>query len=382
MRLPAAWRHLSLRAWHSTKKVKHRSGTILGGLLLASLLQGCTAVNYYSQLIDGHFDLMGRAEPIDKVAAREGSTPELREALKMAVSVRDFASSELALPDNKSYRTYADLERDQVVWMVVATPEFSIEPHRSCFLMVGCLSYRGYFARQNAETFEAEMRSQGMDTYIGRSLAYSTLGWFDDPLLNTIVKRGEVRMVEVIFHELAHQQLYINGDTTFNESFATAVAQIGARRWFELRGEEKLRAYLQLEARELAFNRLLIKRRESLGELYRKPLPLEVMRSEKAKQFAQLQLDYRELMAGLGGGHEYDHWMAQPLNNAHLALNATYQEHVPAFVRLFEEYGRQFADFYRAAEKLGSLPQKERDKQIAALLERATLQEQLVHRMH
>lgn len=363
------------------EKIKHHPGRIFSGLLLASMLQGCAAVNYYSQLIDGHFDLMGRAEPINEVTAREESPSELRAALKMAVLVRDFASSELALPDNKSYRTYADLERDQVVWMVVATPEFSIEPHRSCFLVVGCLSYRGYFARKDAEAFAAELKQQGMDTYIGRSLAYSTLGWFDDPLLNTIVKGGETRIVEVIFHELAHQQLYVNGDTTFNESFATAVARIGAMRWFELRNEqEKYHAYLQSQARELAFNRLLIKRRETLGELYKRQLIPEAMRSEKAAQFAQLQLDYRDLMIGLGGGHEYDRWMAQSLNNAHLALNATYQEHVPAFVRLFEENGRQFADFYRAAKKLGALPQKERDREIAALLERATSQEQLVHR--
>lgn len=363
------------------EKTKHHPGRIFSGLLLASMLQGCAAINYYSQLIGGHFDLMGRAEPINKVTARKESAPELRAALKMAVLVRDFASSELALPNNKSYRTYADLKRDQVTWMVVATPEFSIEPHKSCFLVVGCLSYRGYFSGEDAEVFASELKSQGMDTYIGRSLAYSTLGWFDDPLLNTIVKRGETRMAEVIFHELAHQQLYINGDTTFNESFATAVAQLGARRWFELRDEpEKYRAFLQSEARELAFNRLLIKRREALGELYQRQLTPEAMRNEKAKQFEQLQLDYRALMTELGGSHEYDQWMAQPLNNAHLALNATYQEHVPAFIRLFEENGKQFADFYRAAKKLGALTQKERDREIAALLERAASQEQLVHR--
>lgn len=376
MRLRATWQYPLSSAGRSMEKVKRHSCRVFGGLLLASLLQGCTTVNYYSQLIDGHFDLMGRAEPIAKVTAREESTPELRAALKMAALVRDFASSELALPNNKSYRTYADLERDQVVWIVVATPEFSIEPHSSCFLVVGCLSYRGYFARQDAEAFASELKLQGMDTYIGRSLAYSTLGWFDDPLLNTIVKRGEMRMVEVIFHELAHQQLYVNGDTTFNESFATAVAQIGAKRWFELQNQkEKYHAYLQSEARELAFNRLLIKRRGALGELYQRQLAPEAMRSEKAKQFAQLQLDYRDLMAELGGDHEYDRWMAQPLNNAHLALNATYQEHVPAFVRLFEENGSQFAGFYRAAKKLGALPQKARDKEIAALLERATSRE-------
>jgi predicted aminopeptidase len=262
-----------------------------------------------------------------------------------------------------------------VVWLVVATPEFSIEPLQSCFLVVGCVSYRGYFTKEDADTYAAELKRQGMESYIGKSSAYSTLGWFNDPLLNTIVKEGELRMVDVIFHELSHQKLYLNGESTFNESFATAVAQIGSKRWFERQGaEQKYRRYLHLSEQSLAFNRLLIRQREALATLYQSKLPPESMRIEKQKQFSRLQSDYLDFKREWKGDNRYDQWMAQPLNNAHLALSATYQMYTPAFVKLFEENGNNFAHFYQAAKNLSALTKTDREREMLALLNRAETQ--------
>jgi predicted aminopeptidase len=332
-------------------------------------------MGFYTQSIKGHFELMGRAEPISDVLKREDSSSKLRTALQLAVTVRDFASTELGLPDNGSYRQYVDLQRDQVVWLVVATPEFSIEPIQSCFLVVGCVSYRGYFAKEDADAYTAELKLQGVESYIGKSSAYSTLGWFNDPLLNTIVKEGELRMVDVIFHELAHQQLYLNDESTFNESFATAVAQIGSKRWFERQGEEqKYRRHLQLSEQSLAFNRLLINRRKALATLYQSNLSPDSMRIEKQKQFSQLQSDYLDFKREWNGDNRYDLWMSQALNNAHLALSATYQMYTPAFIKLFEENGQNFTDFYLAAKKLSELSKTERKREILALLKRAETQ--------
>jgi predicted aminopeptidase len=348
-------------------------GNLFAMVLVATLLQGCNTVTYYSKSIKGHYDLMGQAEPISSVVSREETTPELRATLKLAVLVRDFASSELRLPNNGSYRSYADLKRDQVSWIVVATPPFSVEPYKSCFLVVGCLSYRGFFSKEDAVAFAAELKMQGLESYIGRSTAYSTLGWFNDPLLNTIIKEGELRMVEVIFHELAHQQLYINGDSTFNESFATAVAQIGSKRCFERQGEaEKYQAYLKIAAREHDFNRLLINRRDVLAKLYQSDIKPDAMLINKEQQFAQLQVDYLALKLKWNGYNKYDAWMAQPLNNAHLALSATYEEYAPAFIKLFEDNDSNFAHFYLAAKRMEGLTQNERNQVMTSLLKRAT----------
>lgn len=325
-------------------------------LLLAALLAGCSHVTYYAQAISGHFDVVRASRPISEVVLDPASDPTLRSQLEQVQAIRDFASRELALPDNHSYRAYADLGRPYVVWNVFAAPEFSLEPMRWCLLMVGCVSYRGYYDRLDAERFATGLRKQGYDTFIGGVAAYSTLGHFADPVLNTFLRLGTLEVARTVFHELAHQVVFVAGDTLFNESFATAVENEGMRRWLMLRGAPEQRSAVATQrARQTAVAKLIRTYRKQFAALYASDRAADEQRVAKARLFSALRSDYAELNAGWGGYSGYDAVFDDDLNNARLASLALYSELVPAFEVLLAECRQDLPLFYQRVAALAAL---------------------------
>jgi predicted aminopeptidase len=352
----------------------------LAGLVAATvLLAGCSTVSYYAQAVHGHLDMIGRARPVDAVA-RDPATPDaLRARLEVARRIRDFASRELALPDNGSYRRYADLGRPFVVWNVFAAPEFSVEPVEHCFPVAGCVAYRGYYAEADARAEAAREAARGRDTYVGGVPAYSTLGWFDDPLLNTFIHLPEAELARLVFHELAHQVAYAKGDTLFNESFATVVEEEGVRRWIEreatlgagvkgagdgMTAPATLRAYEAGRERRRAVIALLLDYRGRLARLYAAPGSDADKRTGKAALLAALNDDYARLKASWGGFAGFDRLFAGGVNNALLASVASYNALVPALRTLLERQGGDLAAFYREVQRLAGLPGPERRRQL------------------
>lgn len=338
----------------------------MAGLWLA--LSGCAELAYYRQAAAGQWELLRARRPVADLLADPATAPDLRRRLETARALRAFASAELALPDNGSYRDYADLGRPHAVQNVFAAPELALEPRRWCYLAVGCLSYRGYFDAGAARRLAEELRAAGDDVYVADIPAYSTLGWFDDPLLNTFIDWPTARLAELMFHELAHQRLYIADDTAFDEAFATAVGRLGAERWLRQRGEAREReAYAMDRRRREDFLRLVGTSRDRLAALYGSSRDDAEKRAEKRRILTEMRDHYGELKRGWGGYSGYDRWFDRDLNNAKLAGNSTYHRWVPAFLALYEREGRDFAAFYRAAAVLGQLPPAERAARLEAL---------------
>ena len=211
--------------------------TIAGAVLP---LSGC----YLLQAAGGQMEISAKREPIAEVIADAATPPQLRARLEYVANARDFASRELGLPDNESYRSYADLDRPYVVWNVFAAPEFSVEPRRWCFPIAGCVVYRGYFSEEAAQHYASRLRRRGDDAAVGGVAAYSTLGHFKDPVLSTMLGWSDAQLAATLFHELAHQVVYVPGDSEFNESFATVVEEAGLERWLtERRRSQELVAW-------------------------------------------------------------------------------------------------------------------------------------------
>jgi predicted aminopeptidase len=289
---------------------------------------------------------------------------ELRDRLTVVRAARNFASSDLHLPDNRSYRTYADIKRPYVVWNVVAAPELSVEPKHWCFPIAGCVAYRGYFKEKKARAFAAQLALHGFDVTVGGVPAYSTLGRFADPVLSTMLRYGDSELAAIIFHELAHQLLYVKNDSEFNEAFATTVEQEGLQRWLKLRGHSaSMREFLDDEAKDQAFIELFTRARKQLERLYASGAPPEQMRQQKAAVFAELTADARALQRQQGTQY-YGAWLAEGLNNAHLASIATYYECVPGFEHLLAEQGGDLVHFYAAARELAKMPRAERHRKL------------------
>ena len=344
--------------------------------LALSLLGGCAAWHdgpgYYLQSIAGHLSVMSKARPISAVIDDPQTPPALRARLDDVIAIRAFASDDLGLPRNGSYTEYADLGRPFVVWSVFATPELSMRLEQWCFPFVGCVTYRGYYDHDDAERFAQRLRDQGLDVVVRGVPAYSTLGWFDDPVLNTFIGYPEAEVARLIFHELSHQELYVKGDTTFNESFATTVQREGVRRWLaavEKRTHDtKLRdEWERFDARRRQFLALLQRHRAALEALYASSVSDEAKRTGKQQIFAALRRDYEELKRSWGGFAGYDRFFAQPLTNAHLASVATYNDLVPAFEALLRREGGVLPAFYEAARRIGELPKGERRAALDAL---------------
>jgi predicted aminopeptidase len=335
---------------------------------LLVLLGGCSNLGYYWQSVGGQLDIWRRERPIEEVMSDAAVPDALKRKLAAVAEIREFASRELGLPDNRSYRRYADIERPFVVWNVFAAPEFSVRPLRWCFLFAGCVSYRGYFANYEAERFAAEVAKQGHDVYVGGVPAYSTLGWFHDPVLSTFIDYPVAQIARLIFHELSHQVVYARDDTVFNESFAVAVEQEGVRRWLAHAGDARSREEFERRQHIQAdFARLIVNYRERLDALYRTRLVPQAMRERKREILADLEAEYRGLKAGWGGFAGYDRWFARTPNNAQIASVAIYTQLVPAFEALLKREGGDLPRFYAAVKELAQLPEPERRERLRAL---------------
>ncbi|MFZ1327104.1 MAG: aminopeptidase [Candidatus Contendobacter sp.] len=338
----------------------------LMGVALA--LSGCANLAYYPQAAAGQWELWRVRRPVAAVLADATTPPALRQRLAIAQDLRAFASAELALPESASYQSYADLQRPYVVKNVLAAPELSLELRQWCFWLIGCLSYRGYFDAEAAQELVDVLRSGGDDVYVADIPAYSTLGWFADPLLNTFIHWPTGRLAELLFHELAHQRLYVVGDSAFNEAFATAVGQLGAQRWLEWRGTARERAQFAAEQqRRQAFLQLTAAAREELAAVYASSRPVAEKRMAKQRAFQTLRDRYQALRRQWDGYGGYDDWFARDLNNAKLAGISTYYQWVPAFTALFARAGEDFAVFYRAVELIGQAPPEQRQALLSQL---------------
>jgi predicted aminopeptidase len=306
--------------------------------------------------------LMSKREPIAQVIDNSSTPPKLRAQLESVRTIRDFASHELGLPDNGSYRKYADIGRAYVVWNVVAAPEFSVDPKRWCFPIVGCVAYRGYFVEARARRFAAGLRAQGFDVVVGGVAAYSTLGHFDDPILSTMVNWDDVELAAIIFHELTHQLLYVRNDASFNEALATTVEEEGVRRWLTSLGREQdLAQHLLQQQHYLQVIALMSQTREHLRLIYAMSLPPPLMRERKREALEALRESYAALRVQWGGHAPFDAWFAQDINNAHLASIATYFACVPGFERELKAVGGNLPAFYRRARELAKMDQAQRD---------------------
>ncbi len=330
-------------------------------------LASCQTVGYYSQAVGGQFEVWRTAEPIDSLLDDETTDPALRQRLELVAEIRSFASDELSLPDNGSYQRYADLKRPYVLWNVFATPELSLEPVTWCFPIAGCVGYRGYFSEQAAENFAAGLRDKNLDVYVGGVPAYSTLGWFNDVVLNTFIDYRDAELARLVFHELAHQVAYAPGDTTFNESFATAVERVGVRRWLAASGRsEQLAAFDAARDQQQEFLDLVARTRRALQAVYESRLPDDEKLKRKVFTYTRMREQYLELKQSWGGYPAYDRWFEEPLNNAKLASVAAYHQLVPAFERLLADNGGDLEAFYREVIALSKLNLEDRRARLGA----------------
>jgi predicted aminopeptidase len=336
-------------------------------VVLSAMLAGC----FYWQAIGGQLELLRKRTPIETLLADPKLEPSLKSALGAVAEVRRFAVAQLELPDNDSYTSYVDLGRTYVVWNVVATEEFSVDPKRWCFPFAGCVAYRGFFERAAAEKFQAKLAGEGFDTYGGGATAYSTLGYFDDPVLSTMIGGGDQYIASLLFHELAHQKLYVKDDSEFSEAFATAIEEFGTVRWLRAHGSA---GALDLYQRRLRyrgdFAELVAAQQVRLRTVFAAADPPEAKRAAKARAFDAMRSDYAAMKVAWGGTTDYDAWFSQPLNNATLAAVATYRRWVPALRWRLGEVGLEA--FYAEAAELAKLSVGERAARLQAWLDAAS----------
>lgn len=325
---------------------------ILAVILMLGALSGCTSLGYLAQAAHGQLQLMRTRRPIERVIADPKSSDSLKTRLRLVEEAREFAVTDLKLPDNRSYRTYGDLGRPYAVWNVVAAPEFSVRPLHWCFPFTGCISYRGYFRERSARKFAAQLGERGNDTLVAGVTAYSTLGHFADPVTNTMLRYGDNDMIATIFHELAHQLIYVPGDSQFSESFAMSVELEGLRRWLSARGRaSELDAILKRHRDEQTIVRGFAEGRRQLAALYSQSLPAEQMRQQK-REILKATGDHVLELERQAQLPMYDLWINAGLNNAHLASIGTYYDCVPGFQRLLEANGGDLPSFYAAVKKM------------------------------
>jgi predicted aminopeptidase len=340
-------------------------------LLMASMtfsLSACSTLGYYAQSVSGQLDVLERRQPITQLLQDDTQPAELRDKLDTVVRIRRFATTVLELPDNDSYTSYVLLDRRYAVWNVFAAPEFSLQLREWCFPVAGCVRYRGYFRETAARDYASGLAAAGFDTYVAGAAAYSTLGWFDDPVFSSLIGLSDARLAGVIFHELAHQQLYIEDDTAFNEGFAMTVELEGVAVWLKSNADAAGAAeYAAFLARQEDFVALVGRTSEQLQRLYESDATSGEKRQEKARLFAAMVSAYVILKGGWGGYDGYDAWFADGLNNAKLAAVGTYRDYVPCFRELFRQAGGDFAAFYRAAAAIGALPKDQRRERLREL---------------
>lgn len=336
--------------------------------MLVSMLSGCADLAYMAQSAQGHMGLVWRAQPVSRLIDDPSQPERLRTQLAAAREIRRFASEHLGLPDNRSYTRYADTGQPYVVWNVMATEPLSLKLKGFCFPVLGCISYKGFYREADAQSLAAGLRAQGLEVAVGGVPAYSTLGWTPDPLLNTFVFYPQGELARLIFHELAHQMIYIADDTAFNESFATAVEEIGVELWLRsVKDDSHVGQYREFDARRKAFQALLLDTRQQLKALYDSQEADEIKYEGKARIFADLQVRYARLRDGAWGGYKgYDRFFKQDVNNARLAGMGLYSQWVPAFKAVYESCQADFGCFYERVRRLGELDRSTRQERLAA----------------
>jgi predicted aminopeptidase len=365
-------------------KIKRRRKWLICAALalIVVAVSGCQTVSFYSQAIKGQYQIFAHEKKIDDLVANPETPDRLKERLELLGSLRAFAEQDLKLPVDGHYKKYADLHRPYVVWNVEAAPEFSLEPKSWWYPMLGGLDYRGYFSKEGANKYGTILRKKGYDVHVGGVEAYSTLGWFKDPILNTFIFNPDADLAEIIFHELGHQRVFARGDTDFNEAFATTVGQEGARRWLQKKNDKTaLENYAAEQRRTSDFVHLIARTREKLEKLYgdqrnaegklkasKTPVAdINDLRCGKAAIYAQLQIDYQALKESWSGNKEYDAWFAREVNNAKLNSVAAYYDLVPGFERLLALNGGDLDKFYNETERLSKMNKKERHQWLETL---------------
>jgi predicted aminopeptidase len=335
---------------------------LLAAVVMASGVAGCTSVSYYAQALEGHVQIMVARKNVGKLIHDPSTPVALRAKLTSASAIRRFATDELALPDNSSYRSYVDIGRDNVTLAVFAAPQFSLTPITWCFPVFGCVPYRGYFSQKSAAESAAELQQQGLDVYVSGVTAYSTLGWFSDPLLSTMLRQDAIYLASLIFHELAHQKIYVNGDSAFNEAFAVAVETTGVRKWLRATGNRAgLRGYEIDRQRKADFLGLIAKTRDELRQVYGSPRTPQQMAAAKTAAIDRLRVRYRQMRDRRWAGYRgYDAWFNSPINNAKLAATSVYGEQVPAFLRLYDLCAGDYPRFYASVRRIAALPEPSR----------------------
>ena len=343
-------------------------------LLLATGLTGCQTAGYYKQAIQGQYQVLRHRQPIIELIADPQTPASLKEKFQLVLKLRGFAEAELKLPVNGHYQSYVDLHRRYIVWNVHAAPEFSLQPKMWWYPVVGSLKYRGYFSELNAKHYAEKLEGKGFDISMDGVEAYSTLGWFKDPVLNTFIHHNEPELADTIFHELAHQRLFVRGDTDFNEAFATAVAQEGVRRWLLASGNSAMYEKYQIALhRTEQFVRLIQTTRCELKLLYvdeksaaatNTPISVCDKRQQKEIILGRLRRNYEQLRTQWGGFGGYDNWFAQRVNNAQLNTVATYHDLVPAFQHLLQQNAGDLEKFYREVRIVSKLPKAERHRKL------------------
>jgi len=331
---------------------------------------GCSNLRYYSQAVSGHWDVVLRTKPIEKIVEEAETSETLRRKLRLVLEARDFAERELGLKAKGHYLKYADLGRDSVVYNIYAAPEFSMEAHKWWYPFIGRQSYRGYFAKEDAVACATDLREQGFDVYVGGVDAYSTLGWFKDPVLNTWINDDDEEVVALVIHELTHQRLYIDDDTSFNEAFATAVEIVGTRMWLKQKGDvAALQKWEAQQTRRGRFIDLIKTTRSDLKKLYAKTATADIerTRAEKERSLQTFRQQLQELRATWGSTNAYSSWLNKPVNNARLNTVSTYFDLVPAFLSLLQRHDSDFESFYEEVERIGELEKAERKEFLAAI---------------
>ena len=330
-------------------------------LIILINLSACGSLSYYfEQSIPGHMSLMLKMKEIDTLILQDDN-PELKKKLITVQNIRDYASNSLLLPENDSYRYYADIERPYVTWNVIASPEFSLKAKTWCYLVIGCASYRGYFNPEDAGQEATKLKNEGLDVSISEATAYSTLGFFTDPVLNTMIKWRDHQLAGIIFHELSHQILYIKDDSAFNEAFATSVQLIGLISWMIESQPNQLDSYFVSLTRAEQFRRLKSNTRTKLSKLFNSEISTDKMRTQKKQIFDNMEQEYLALKSEWGRG-AYDGWFEKPVNNARLLADATYWEHVPAFLAIYFETNQNWKTFYEKCEEISDLEKTQRDQ--------------------
>jgi predicted aminopeptidase len=354
---------------------------LVGGIALFS---GCRTVSFYAQAVKGQYQMFAHDKAIKKLMADTNTPPKLKARFERLEELRAFAQSDLKLPVDDHYRKYTDLGRPYAVWNVEAAQEFSMQPKSWWYPFVGSLEYQGYFSLKGATNYAAYLKKKGYDVTVGGVVAYSTLGWFKDPVLNTFIYEADADLAEIIFHELGHQRVFASGDMDFNEAFATTVGQEGARRWLVSKGDKAALDTYTAEIHHTAqFAHLVAETRLRLEALFgderteegkvkstkaKKDVPREELRQGKERIMVEMKQEFARLRAQWGSDTQYDSWMQLEVNNAHLNSVAAYYDLVPGFERLLANNGGDLEKFYQAVERLSDMSKKKRHEELEKLI--------------